>query len=352
MKRKNFTIDNTLDFSTLDLSAKSNVLNRYLNTIFQGDICNSILTLDVFHQDDSQSISLLYDYMMITDAVISHIEKEPDKFLLVDNLDSLDEFKNNVTSIILSYTNPAFLSSRPEIIRQMYRLGFRALTLKNNSEVGENNAVVINEEIISEANRLNMIINCSGFDHGLFDLSINSNLILSNIGCYSICPNPRNISDNSLEKVKERNNLISLSLDDFFLSKTYFGEVTKLREIAEWEIKYLEVEYTFDSPELELKKQEIYEKLKNNIMEMQSVDISFNDLLDHISHINKLIGTDNIHLASGLGEIIADNHTKYNNLDEIIDILIQKLLSAGFSSDDIENMLTGNMIKFITRNKH
>ena len=52
------------------------------------------------------------------------------------------------------------------------------------------------------------------------------------------------------------------------------------------------------------------------------------------------------------GEIIADNHTKYNNLDEIIDILIQKLLSAGFSSDDIENMLTGNMIKFITRNKH
>ena len=76
MKRKNFTIDNTLDFSTLDLSAKSNVLNRYLNTIFQGDICNSILTLDVFHQDDSQSISLLYDYMMITDAVISHIEKE------------------------------------------------------------------------------------------------------------------------------------------------------------------------------------------------------------------------------------------------------------------------------------
>jgi len=53
-----------------------------------------------------------------------------------------------------------------------------------------------------------------------------------------------------------------------------------------------------------------------------------------------------------LGQIISDNHTKYNNLDEIIDILIQKLLSAGFSSDDIENMLTGNMIKFITRNKH
>ena len=140
--------------------------------------------------------------MMITDALISHIEKESDKFSLVDNLNSSDKLESSMTSIILSYTNPAFLSSRPEIIRQMYRLGFRALTLKNNSEVGENNAVVINEEIISEANRLNMIINCSGFDHGLFDLSINSKLILSNIGCYSICPNPRNISDNSLEKVK------------------------------------------------------------------------------------------------------------------------------------------------------
>ena len=51
-------------------------------------------------------------------------------------------------------------------------------------------------------------------------------------------------------------------------------------------------------------------------------------------------------------KIITDKYSNYNKFDEIIDILIQKLLSAGFSRDDIENMLTGNMIKFITRNKH
>ena len=352
MKQNNFTIDNSLDFSTLDISEKSNVLTRYLNTIFQGNISNSILTLDVFHKDDSQSISLLYDYMMITDALISHIEKESDKFSLVDNLNSSDKLESSMTSIILSYTNPAFLSSRPEIIRQMYRLGFRALTLKCNSELGEYNSDVINQEIINEANRLNMIINCSGFDEALFDSLINSKLILSDIGSYSICPNPRNISDNDLVKVKERANLISLSLDDFFLSKNYFEEVSKLREIAEWEIKYLEVEYTFDSPELELKKQQIDEMLKNKITDIKSVDISFNELLDHISHINKHIGTDNIHLASSLGKIITDKYSNYNKFDEIIDILIQKLLSAGFNNDAIENMLFGNMLKFITRTKH
>ena len=67
-----------------------------------------------------------------------------------------------------------------------------------------------------------MIINCSGFDSPLFDLLADSKLIISNLGSYSICPNPRNITDDDLVKLKERGNLISLSLDDFYLSKSYF----------------------------------------------------------------------------------------------------------------------------------
>ena len=351
MKQKNFTVDNNIDFSSFNVSEKSNVVSGYLNTLFNANICNSIITLDVFHQDESQTSSLLYDYMMISDAVISHIEKESDKFVLVNHLDNLDEFEKNMTSIVLSYANPALLSSRPEIIRQMYRLGFRALTIKNDLFVDEYTPTAINQEIINEANQLNMIINCSGFDDHLFDLLANSKLIISNIGSYSICPNPRNISDDDLVELKERGNLISLSLDDFYLSKNYFQEVIKLREIADWEIKYLEVEYNFDSPEIELKKEQIYRMLENKINDVKSVDISFDELINHLIHINKLIGTDNIHLATGFGEIIDNENANYDKLDEIIDILVQKLLSAGFDNDTVGNLFVGNMLNFMVRKK-
>ena len=351
MKQKNFTVDNNIDFSSFNVSEKSNVVSGYLNTLFNANICNSIITLDIFDQDESQTISLLYDYMMISDAVISYIQKEADKFVLVKNLTNLDEFEKDMTSIILSYANPALLSSRPEILRQMYRLGFRALTIKNDLFVEEYTPTVINQEIINEANHLNMIINCSGFDSPLFDLLADSKLIISNLGSYSICPNPRNITDDDLVKLKERGNLISLSLDDFYLSKSYFQEVTKLREIATWEIKYLEVEYNFDSPELELKKEQIYRMLENKINDVKSQDISFDEIINHIIHINKLIGTDHIHLATGFGEIIDNENTNYYTLGEIIDILVQKLLSAGFDNDSVGNMLARNMLNFIVRKK-
>ena len=351
MKQKNFTVDNNIDFSSFNVSEKSNVVSGYLNTLFNANICNSIITLDIFDQDESQTISLLYDYMMISDAVISYIQKEADKFVLVKNLTNLDEFEKDMTSIILSYANPALLSSRPEILRQMYRLGFRAITIKNDLFVEEYTPTVINQEIINEANHLNMIINCSGFDSPLFDLLADSKLIISNLGSYSICPNPRNITDDDLVKLKERGNLISLSLDDFYLSKSYFQEVTKLREIAAWEIKYLEVEYNFDSPELELKKEQIYRMLENKINDVKSQDISFDEIINHIIHINKLIGTDHIHLATGFGEIIDNENTNYYTLGEIIDILVQKLLSAGFDNDSVGNMLARNMLNFIVRKK-
>jgi len=351
MKQKNFTVDNNIDFSSFNVSEKSNVVSGYLNTLFNANICNSIITLDIFDQDESQTISLLYDYMMISDAVISYIQKEADKFVLVKNLTNLDEFEKDMTSIILSYANPALLSSRPEILRQMYRLGFRALTIKNDFFVEEYTPTVINQEIINEANHLNMIINCSGFDSPLVDLLADSKLIISNLGSYSICPNPRNITDDDLVKLKERGNLISLSLDDFYLSKSYFQEVIKLREIAAWEIKYLEVEYNFDSPELELKKEQIYRMLENKINDVKSQDISFDEIINHIIHINKLIGTDHIHLATGFGEIIDNENTNYYTSGEIIDILVQKLLSAGFDNDSVGNMLARNMLNFIVRKK-
>ncbi|MBS96953.1 MAG: hypothetical protein FI695_02795 [SAR202 cluster bacterium] len=352
MMQNNFTIDNNLDFSNLDLSEKSNVINRYLDRIFKGNICNSILTLDVFYQDDTHSSSFLYDYMMIADAVISYIEKEKNKFSLVYKPDCLAQFEDNSNAIILAYSNPALLSSRPEILRQMYRLGFRAITLKNNPDSDEYNPDVINQDLIQEANLLSMIINCNGFDKSLFDLLIDSKLIISNIGSYSICPNPGNIPDSDLIKVKERGNIVSLSLDDFYISKHYFEEVTKLQQIAEWEIKYLEVEYSFDSPELKLKKQQIYQKLNKQINDIKSLDISFDDLINHISHINKIIGLDNIHLASGLGGFILDEGVKYNDVYEITAILIQKLKLAGFDNEIVENMFIGNMLNFMARKKH
>ena len=351
MHQLNFTVDNTIDFSSLDISPKSNVINVYLNTLFHGHIGNSIVTLDTFQQEDNLSLTLLYDYMMIADSFISNIEQKPGSFLLVDNLSLSDFFTTKKTSIILSYANPALVSSRPEIIRQMYRLGFRSLTInKPLNEFGLNPGV-INSDIINEANRLGMIINCNGFDKKNFEMLPNSKVIISNVGSYSICPHPNNITDSDLLEIKKRGNLLSLSLNDFCISRSYFTEVNKFREMAEWEIKYLEVEYSFDSLQLESRKLKIQQDLQEKISKYKSSDISWKDLIIHISYIKSLIGIGNIHLASGIGEILNDQTSRYYQAQDIVDVLIKELLSAGYDNKSIDDMIHHNIVNFIQREK-
>lgn len=145
----------------------------------------------------------------------------------------------------------------------------------------------------------------------------------------------RNMADDMIREMKKNNGVIMVNFGSTFLD----GEVTKQRdEVRKRIVTQLEKQNLTINDEVA--KPIIEKLLKDDPMAFADV----NTVADHIDHIVKLAGIDNVGLGSdfdGVGDSLP------TGLKDVADYpnLIYVLLERGYSEKDIEKICSGNLFR-------
>jgi membrane dipeptidase len=238
----------------------------------------------------------------------------------------------------------------PRILRMMYRLGVRYMTLAhfrtNNwadsaTDVAVHNGLNnLGREIVAEMNRLGMIVDISHVsDKTVYDAVAASKapVIASHSSVKAICDIPRNMNDEVIRAVAKGGGVIAINFHAGYLDKKAYEVYMSNRESRERDIKEaLSMNNSARRWELVRAIQQRYYRL------MPPVDAKL--ILRNIDHIVKLAGADHVGLGSDFDGISGMVPKGMEDVSQYPG-LVKGMLEMGYSDTDIRKITGGNLIR-------
>ncbi len=268
---------------------------------------------------------------------------------------STSEMKSSISkgklACWLSLEGGHIIENSTEILEFFYFLGFRSMTLTHTKNTdwadssgdepkwdGLNN---LGRKIIAKMNNLGMIIDAShASDKTVEDvLEISKMPIMaSHSSARTLCDISRNISDNLIKEIAERNGFIGVNFFPGFLKKEINRQVLKnMEKYNEWyqeKIKGVDNPDTLNSAEM---------KFYTKIVEGND-KVDLNSLIDHIIHISDVGGIDCV----GLGSDFDGIPSTPTNLTDVscYPALVNGLFDRGFRKEEIRKIMGLNLFNF------
>lgn len=219
-----------------------------------------------------------------------------------------EEIDNNTRKIgaILHLEGAEAIGRDIELLRLLYRLGLRSVGLTWNYRnfiadgVGEGEYAAsltsFGKKVIREMDNLGILLDLSHIAPKAYFAAFdyyNRPIMVTHANAYSICPHPRNLTDEQLKVLADNGGIIGINQVSFFVG-------------------------TQDNP-------------------------GVNNLIDHIKYIADTIGVKHIALGSdfdGAEDLIMLGIEEYNKWENL-------LLGAGFSHNEIDMILNQNALRVI-----
>jgi len=255
----------------------------------------------------------------------------------------------------LSLEGGHIIENSTDILEFFYSLGVRCMTLTHTKNTdwadssgdtpkwdGLNN---LGRKIISKMNSLGMIIDVShASDKTVEDVLEVSSMpvIASHSSARALCDMPRNISDNLIEEISERNGFIGVNFFPGFLKKEINIQVmNNMEKYKGWfqnKIKGKE-----NNPDIvNQAEMKFYEKIVEG-----NDEVDLNALIDHIIHISEVGGIDCVGLGSDF-DGIPSTPTDLTDVS-CYPVLVNGLFEKGFRKEEIEKIMGLNLLNFIKR---
>jgi membrane dipeptidase len=245
--------------------------------------------------------------MQMIDAFHSEMDRLSDKILFAKKTEDVYKaVKENKIAALLALEGGEPLVGDLGVLRMMYKLGVRAITLTWNERnkiadgVGERRTkgglTNFGVQVIEEMNNLGMMIDVSHLsDSSFYDVlkTTKKPIIASHSNCRSLSDHPRNLADDQIKLIGENGGMIGVVFSPGFIDRN---------------------------------------------KDKQTVE----RLVDHIDHIKSLIGVDHVGIGSdfdgftGLPKGLEDV-TKMPNITKI-------LVKRGYSDKDILKILGENYL--------
>jgi membrane dipeptidase len=257
--------------------------------------------------------SSLIRILSIIDYIYRAQEQYSDRMSICLNSGDIDTaIAYGKVGAILSVEGGDALNSELSILRQLYRLGVRSMLLTWNHrnmladgslETHGAGLSDFGRQVVVEMNRLGMIIDvshlCEASFREVLDLS-NAPVIASHSNAKSVCSHPRNLSDEQLIYLKNKEGVVGITFYPFFL---------------------------------------------NN-----SGNASIDDVIRHIEHICSVIGEDNIGIGSDFDgiECVPAGIEGTQSLS----VLFERLLTLNYSESFIEKFAGLNFMRVIRHILH
>jgi membrane dipeptidase len=289
------------------------------------------------------------------DSMISLVHKMvqtwPDKFYFVRSTSDIDKNLNqNKILLTMGLENGSPVENNLNNLKEFYNKGVRYITLSHykwnhicdsaNDTIRKWNGLSpFGEEVVMEMNRLGMMVDISHVSDSTFYDVIKlskSPVIASHSCCRVFTPGyERNMSDEMIKVLAKNGGVIQIAFASFFLREDIYKQYTNGEETIK---KYLKQNNIKPGTEEEWKYQEEY--WKQNPFSSATVK----DVANHIDHVKNLVGIDYVGLGSdfdgtgGLLPVDLNDVSKYPNL-------VYELLLRGYSDEEIEKILGGNLLR-------
>lgn len=236
-----------------------------------------------------------------------------------------------------------------DILREFYHSGARYMTLAcaesnalADSATGTSNHHGLSrsgEKAVQEMNRLGMMVDLSHASteamSAVLDLS-KAPVIFSHSSARAVCDSPRNVPDDILKILTEKNGVIMITFVTMFVNEVS----RKHHEILHEEWKRLKSIYPDDE---EKAKAEIAEWEKSHTPPGATME----QIADHIDHVRKIAGIDHIGLGSDFGGF----RTVPIGLEDVsrYPALLSELMKRGYSPEDLKKIAGENILRVMRK---
>lgn len=258
--------------------------------------------------------------MEMMSAVKDSVASYPNARLAYSAEDVMDNKRRGMKSIAIGIENAAPLGKSLFILREMYRMGARYVTLTHNGNneicdaalAGErkwNGLSPFGREFVAEMNRIGMMVDVSHVsDETFYDvLSVSTApVIASHSCCRALSGHPRNLDDRMLKALAGNGGVVQINFYPLFLDAAAVGSVRSI-----------------DSD--------------------TSAMPSYKKVVDHIEHAVEIAGIGNVGIGSdfdGIGYTPA-------GLEDIskLPVIWEELSSRGYGDKEISMIAGGNFLR-------
>ena len=238
------------------LSEKSDVGHLDIPRMKEGGI--NVQFFAVFIEAIYKPHQSLKRTLQLIDCIDREVEKNQNDIYLVTNYKQIKEVTDSgKIAIILSIEGGEALEGDLGVLRMLYRLGVRLLTLTWNQRnqiadgVGESRTgsglTEFGLQVIDEMNKLGMLIDVSHLSETCFWDVIKrskSPIVASHSNCYSLCPHLRNLKDEQIKTIAEKGGIIGVTfVPDFLTNEKREATIKDVAEHIDYLVKRVGVDY-------------------------------------------------------------------------------------------------------------
>ena len=284
---------------------------------------------------------------MIEDIITLHSEK----FILIKSVDDLSSItKRNVVGIALGMENGAPLEGDLSRVQYYFDRGIRYITLTHSktnhisdSSYDENNQwhglSEFGKNLIEEMNNVGIMIDISHVNDEAFYQAIELSktpVIASHSSLRHFTPGfQRNVDDAMLNKLAKKGGVIQINFGSNFISQRPRDYINKMNNF---------LDLTFGQKREGVSEQDITEARKEFFTKNPYPFATLDEVIDHFVRVINLVGIDHVGIGSdydGVGDTLPIGLKDVSTYPK----LIQGLLERGYSREDIEKILGGNLIR-------
>ncbi len=281
------------------------------------------------------------------DVVHRMIRAYPDRLGLATSAAGVEQvFADGKIASLLGAEGGHAIASSLGVLRTLYALGVRYLTLTHNSNVGWADAATdqpaaggltdFGREVVREMQRIGMLVDLSHVApstmHDALDVA-EAPVIFSHSSARAVCDHPRNVPDDVLTRLAEGHGVCMVTFVPFFVSPAcaqwqagLFAELDRRgldpRDTSTWDTVLPEWEAAHPAPEATLAQ-----------------------VADHIEHVRAVAGLEHV----GLGGDYDGSARMPAGLSDVsgYPALFAELLARGWTEEDCAALAGGNLLRVL-----
>ena len=245
------------------------------------------------------------------------------------------------------------IDERLEMVERYYRLGVRYMSPawsvstswagSSGDETGRTRGLNdFGKQVVREMNRLGMMVDVSHVSDPTFWDIVNTStkpVIATHSGCRAIANVPRNLTDDMIRALAKTGGVCSVLFYPEFLEPGW----SEKKKRVDAEIAPLVQKASDEEPGGIAQKKIERDRVRLREYARRLPPITVARLVDHIDYIVKLVGIDHVGIGSDFDGIQA-TPTDLATVEDLPN-LTAELLRRGYSEEDIEKILGGNMLR-------
>ena len=299
-------------------------------------------------EEDGTSHKMANDLIdMVEDIVTLY----PEKFFLIKSVDDLSSLTNkNIVGIALGMENGAPIEGDLSRVEYYYDRGIRYITLTHSKtnhisdssydeDIQWHGLSEFGKTLIEEMNRVGLMIDISHVNDEAFYQAIELSqvpVIASHSSLRHFTPGfERNVDDAMLNKLAEKGGVLQINFGSSFISQ-------RPRDYMDLMNNFLELK--FGQSREGVSEEVINEARKEFFSKNKYPYATLDEVLDHFDRVINLVGVDHVGIGSdydGVGDTLPIGLKDVSSYPS----LIEGFLERGYSREDIDKILGGNLIR-------